>query len=204
MNKNKSPQVQFDPDKLAAFFKAIDVDEPFRQFGIETELQKFAFTYRQQFNRPDMAELPRKRLRQYLRASQKKRALRQALGPAVQHEIIVAALLRENPGTITADASAVIAEHQISLSQLDEDEKCHEADIGFLLAESGSDYRKKRVTKLAVEPVLQLLKKRRITPSRELPLSRIAHALFDLFDIAARDRLSGAAVTGAWRKLNRQ
>ena len=68
----------------------------------------------------------------------------------------------------------------------------------------GSDYRKKLSQKLLIEPTLRLLKNNDVKPSRKSPLSRIVHALFDLFDISARDRVTDAAVTRAWRKLNRQ
>ena len=202
MKKNsKSPQDQFDPDRLDTFFHAIAIEEPFRRFTLETKLQWLFSSFWQQSS---MGALPRKRLRQYLRASQKKRALLQALGPAVEHQIMVASYLRENPGAIAAELSAAIAEHRISRSEFKEEELDHETDIEFLLNDSGSDYRKKLVTKLVIEPTLKLLKESGVKPSRKLPLSRIALALFDLFCIANRDRASSAAVTGAWRKLNRQ
>jgi hypothetical protein len=199
----RSPQGQFEPEYLPAFFKAIDIDQPFLQSAIGTELQQIASAFWRQFKQPSMGAQNHKKLRQYLRASYKKRALRQALGPAVQHQIIVAGFLQAYPDADAADLSASIAEEQISFSRLEKDETEHEQDIKFLIA-LGHDYRKRLVTKLVVEPVLQLLQENGVKPSRKLPLNRMAGALFDLLGIAARDRVSDAAITSAWRRLNRR
>jgi hypothetical protein len=117
---------------------------------------------------------------------------------------MIASYLRQTPSVVAAELSELIAEHRISRSQFKDEEKDHETDIEFLLKDSGGDYRKKLSQKLVIEPTLRLLKEYRVKPSRTLPLSQVAHALFDLFGIAARDRVTDAAVTSAWRKLNRQ
>jgi hypothetical protein len=195
------PKVEFEPERLPAFFKAIDIDEPFRQAAISSQLWQIASTLGQKLNLPRMGAKENKRLQQYLRASYKKRQLRQELGPTLQHQIVTAAFLRANPGADIADLSAAIEENQLTLSCLEEEETEHELDIKFLIGLIG-DYHKKQVTKYGIEPVFKLLKESGVTPSRKLPLNRMAHALFDLFGIAPRDRVTDATVTSAWRKLD--
>ena len=199
----KPPQAQFDPDRLAAFFNAIGVDQGHSLFAIEARLDAIA-THWRQLRTPALGSRRRKQLIQYLRAVQKKRKRRLALEPTIQHQMLIAHYLRKKPNWDAARISSDIVELRLDLFWLDDEEAEHEADIQFLLNNSGKDYRKKLSQKLVVEPVLRLLKDNNVKPSRKLPLSRIAHALFDLFDIAPRDRVSDAAVTSAWRKLHRQ
>lgn len=201
---SKSTQRKFDPDHSAAFFKAIDFGNEYQQLAMEDELADLSDNYWQRFGLRSLGTQTREELRKYLKASRKKRQLRQALDPIVQDQMIIAGHLRQNPTWNVAKLSALVAAEHFNLSQLDDEEIEHEADIEFLLINSGRDYRKKVVTGWVIEPVLLLLKQNGVKPSRQLPLSKMAHALFDLFGIEPKYRVSDAAVTSAWRKLNRQ
>jgi hypothetical protein len=198
---SRSPQGQFEPEQLPAFFRAIDIDETFQQFALRTELEQIATAFWKEFNRPTTQQ--NKRLRQYLRSSYKKRNLWQELGPTVHHQIIVASYLRANPNADIVKLSVAVEEEQISLAQVAKEETEHELDVKFLIGLSGN-YRKRLLTKLVVEPALRLLRENGVKPSRKLPLNRMAHALFDLFGVAPRDRVTDAAITDAWRRLNRR
>ena len=136
MKKNsKSPQGQFDSGRLAAFYTAVAIENPFRQSTLRSELQDLCASFWQQSSE---GPLRRKLLRQYLRASQKKRALLKALGPDVEHQIMVASYIRENTNAVTANLSAAITENGISRSEFTQEEVDHEIDIEFLLSNSGA------------------------------------------------------------------
>ena len=196
MTKRKPPRGEFDPEHSPAFFAAIGIDNPHLTNALETNLQQIAAAFWRQMNIPTVGT-QNKKLRQYLRYSRKKRELRHALG--LEQQIVSASILRKNPDADLADISADVAEYRFTLSDLDQDEMQHEADIEFLIGLS-RDYRKRLVTKLVVEPGLILLRENDIKPSRTLPLSRMAHTLFDLIGIAAADRVSDATVQRVWRR----
>ena len=57
-------------------------------------------------------------------------------------------------------------------------EDSEDRDIAFLI-DSGGDFQKRPVRKLAIEPFLRFLEKHGITPSREFPRNRMTKAWFD-------------------------
>ena len=116
----------------------------------------------------------------------------------------IAGWLRDNP---EADKSSLLAAIQdANIPDPAEIEAIEDRDIAFLIDAMGNlgDYRKRYLRKLAVEPFLRLLEEHEVIPSRDLPLNRMTHALFDRLGIEPKLRLTDAGIRTIARDLRRK
>jgi hypothetical protein len=140
----------------------------------------------------------RKLLRKYRENTAKRGELWRQLGP-IHDEIVMAGLVRKNPGVDEGDLRAALQDHTKDFD-LPEIEANEDEDIAFLI-DRADDYRKRQVRKQAVEPFLRFLQKHDVVPSRKLPLNRMMAALFDWLHIEMRLRPTETGVRTIARDL---
>jgi hypothetical protein len=192
----KSPGSRSDEqlDKLLAAIGKGDCNN-FERHALVYELEKIEAG----LERPKIGPY-RKLLRSYRANTAKRRELWRRLRP-IHDDIVMAGLVRANPG---ADEDKLRAVLHDSTKEFDlaEIETSEDQDIAFLIDRAG-DYRKRQVGKQAVEPFLRFLEKHEVVPSRKLPLTRMMRALFDWLNIERKLRPTEAGVRTIARHLKR-
>jgi hypothetical protein len=135
----------------------------------------------------------RKLVRRYRAAVTKLLSLSKKIGPDFLAEIEEAGWSQQNPGVdvgiLHAAFTEHIAEHGHKRLDLIAVLRTLGSDMDHWLKTTGDAYKKRYVTKLVVEPFLQLIAKQRITTSRkQLPRKRMFDALFDWLGIEKKFR----------------
>jgi hypothetical protein len=175
----KSPGSRSDEvlDKVLAAIGKGDSDS-FERYALVVELQEIKAAHSKRRGRPTSGS-HHKLLRKFRANTAKRRELRRQLRP-IRDDIVMAGLLRANPG---ADEGELRAALQDSTENFDpaEIEASEDQDIAFFIDSAGG-YRKREVRKQAVEPFLRFLKKARRGP--------VAQAAADPHDASAV-RLAG-------------
>ncbi len=72
-------------------------------------------------------------------------------------------------------------------------EESEDQDIAFLI-DSGGDYKKRQVRRLAVEPFLRFLEKHGIARSRKFPLNRMVEAWLNYLNVERKLRPTESGV----------
>jgi hypothetical protein len=185
-------------DKLLAAIGKGDSDS-FERYALVEELKKIEGAYSERRGRPTSGS-HHKLLWKFRANTAKRRELRRQLRP-IYDDVVMAGLLRANPG---ADEGELRAALQDSTESIDpaEIEASEDQDIAFLI-DSAGDYRKRQVRKQVVEPFLRFLEKREVVPSRKLPRTRMMRALFDWLAIERKLRPTEAGIRTIARDLKR-
>jgi hypothetical protein len=148
----------------------------------------------------------RKLVRQYRAAVTKHLSLSKKVGPDFLAEIEEAGWSRQNPGVDVGILHEAFTEHIAELGHKRLDLIAllteHELDVYRWLKTTGEAYKKRYVTKLLVEPFLQLMAKHEITTSRkQRPRKRMFDALFEWVGIEKKLRPTSAGINAIARNL---
>jgi hypothetical protein len=134
-----------------------------------------------------------KLLRRFRANTAKRRGLRKELKP-IRDEIVLAGFLRSSPGADESLLRGLLEDREnaetVDFAELEESE---DQDIAFLL-DRNSDYKKRQVRRLAIEPFLCFLEKQNIKPSRRYPLNRMVAAWLDWLNVEKRLRPTDTGV----------
>ena len=197
---NRSPHDLLLDDLLVAL--GVGASETF-WFILELEKIESAWLARREV--PNVGQY-RKELRRYRAITAKRRELREQFPPFVREATEMAAWLRANPNVEEIELRALLQDPRYidpaAIGKISEEE-AEDRDIQFLINSTG-DYRKRQVRKLVVEPFLLLLEKYRVVPHpKQLPLSRMMHALFEWLGIDQRLRPTDSGIRTIARDLRK-
>ena len=175
--------------------------DPFSRFALTQDLEEIKRYYAHQVSvsgkQPD-----RKLVRRYRAAITKVLALSEKIGPDFfANDIEKASWSRHNPDADDMTLHMLMEEHDDKRDDVVAVLTVRELDINHWIKTSGDAYKKRIVTKLVVEPFLQLMAQREITASRKQPRTRMFDALFDWLGIEQKFRLSNAAINAIARDL---
>lgn len=185
-------------DRLLAAIGKGDADA-LERYLLSEELREIEVACSKLRGQPTLTGLRRRLLRKFRANTVRRRELRRQLEP-IRDDILVAGFLRANPGADERQLRAALQEEGTENIDPAEIEAIEDQDIAFLIA-NASDYRKRQVRKLAVEPFLRLLQKDDVIPSRKLPLNRMMQALFDWLGIEKKLRPTDAGIRTIARSM---
>ena len=144
----------------------------------------------------------RKLVRRYRAAITKVLALSEKIGPDFfANEIEKVNWSRQNPDADDMTLHMLMEEYGDKRDKVIVALTVRRLDIDDWLKTSADVYRKRIVTKLVVEPFLQLVAQCEITTSRKQPRTRMFKALFDWLGIEQKFRSSSATINGIARDL---
>jgi hypothetical protein len=185
-------------EKLLAAM-GIEAANPISRFVLTEELERIERNYARQV--AASAQPDRKLVRRYRAAIKKTLEISKKIGPDFfAYEIEKASLSRLNPDLDDSRWGDLIEEHRREQDGVVAALTARELDIDHWLKTSGDAYRKRDVTKLVVQPFLQLMVEQGITTSRKhLPRKRMFDALFDWLGIERKFRPSSAGIDAVAR-----
>jgi hypothetical protein len=192
-SKAEGREQQF--EKLLAAMGIGESTDPFGRFALTQNLEDIERYYARQVavlgKQPD-----RKLVHRYRAAITKALALSEKIGPDFfVNDIEKANWSRHNPDADDMTLHMLMEEHGDKRDDVVAVLTARGLDIDHWLKASGDDYRKRIVTKLVVEPFLQLMAQHEITTSRkQLPRKRMFDALFDWLGVEQKFRPSSAAI----------
>jgi len=198
-SKAEGREQQF--EKLLAAMGIGDAADPFDRHALTQKLEQIERDYARgvavSAKQPD-----RKLVHRYRKAITKVLTLSKTIGPDFfGHEIEKAGWFRHNPDADDSTLGDLMDEHGHRRTNVDAVLTEHRLDIDHWLKTSGDVYRKRDVTKLVVEPFLQLIAHHEITTSRkQLPRKRMFDALFDWLGVVQR-RYQRDCQRPSWRQF---
>jgi hypothetical protein len=177
---------------------------PFSRYALTQALEEIERYYAHQVASPDQPD--RKLVRRYREAITKLLTLSKKIGPDFfTNEIEKAGWSRRNPHADEMTLHMLKEEHGDKQDNVVAVLTERRLDIDHWLKISGDTYRKRVVTKLAVEPFLQLLINHEIISSRKQPpvteITQMVEALFDWLGVEQKFRLSSVAIAAIARRL---
>ena len=174
----------------------------FERFALETELEEIKAFYSAHREQPTSASWNRL-LGKFRKNTARRRELRKKLKP-IRDDIILAGFLQSNPDADEIWLRALLKDPESTDGIVDpaDVEDSEDRDIAFLI-DSGGDFRKRLVRKLAIEPFLRFLEKHGITPSLKFPRNRMAEAWFEYLDIEKKQRPTAAGIRTIAREMKR-
>jgi hypothetical protein len=176
-------------EKLLA---AMEANDPFSRYGLKPALEQIKARWAAA---PDRKPGP-KLVRQYRNAITKVLALSNKIGPDfLANDIEKAGWSRHNPDADDRRLQDMMDMHGHERTDVDAVLTEHGLNIDHWFRTGGEEYRKRDVTKLVVEPFLQLMVGRETKTSRK----DLFEALFDWIGIEARDRPSNANINAIAR-----
>ena len=186
--------------------ESADPLDHFDRYALTGNLEEIERYYARQVAVPNQPD--RKLVRRYRKAITKQLRLSEEIGPHFfADEIEKAKWSRQNPHADEMTLHMLMEEHGDKRDNVVAVLTEHRLDIDHWLKISGDTYRKRVVTKLAVEPFLRLLVERGTIPNRErLPVTHITQmveALFDWLGVEQKFRLSSVAIATIARRLIR-
>jgi hypothetical protein len=181
--------------QLDRLFVAMGANNPFIRFGLEPDLKQIEARWvAAQGKKPD-----RKRVRQYRAAITRALALSNMIGPDFfANEIEKAGWSRSNPDADDLRLHKLMDMDEHKRTNVHDVLTEHGLDIDHWLRTSGEVYRKRDVTKLVVEPFLQLMVGQETETSRK----RLFDALFDWIGVEKKFRPSSASINKIARELD--
>jgi hypothetical protein len=140
-------------------------------------------------------------VKQYSKAIAKLQTLSGKIGPDFfSNEIEKAGWSRHNPHLDDSMLRAVMDDHRHEREDVVAVLTAHRLDIDHWLKTTGADYKKRQLSKLVVEPFLDLMVEYEITTSRkQLPRKRMFDALFDWLGVD-RNSLTSKAIDAAAKR----
>jgi hypothetical protein len=203
-NNNLSPDKRSPRDRLRDLLAALGKADAnnYETWALLNELEEIKSAWLDRREVPNVGSY-RKKLSRFRANTAKRRELRKQLSPIIREDIAWAGWLRANPNV---DQGTLRALMQDSTETIDpaEVEQEEDRDIEFLIGNM-SDYRKRQVRKLAVEPFLLLLAKNRIVShSKLLPFRRMMQAFFDWLGVEQALRPTDSGIRTIVRELRKR
>jgi hypothetical protein len=173
--------------QLDQLLMAMDASDPYSRYGLEPALKQIEARWAAA---PDRKPGP-KLVRQYRKAITKVLALSNKIGPDFfATDIEKAGWSRHNPDADDSTLHNLMDQHEHRRTDVDAVLTEHGLDIDHWLSTNSEVYKKRDVTKLVVEPFLQLMVGRETKTSRK----QVFDALFDWIGIEKRDRPTSANI----------